>query len=79
MKKEDLKIGKLVKNIKHGNTETIIGTCLMKMESGNWVDGVIYEGMDRFSNERKTFVKKLEDFLNEFEILENNIFKTCVD
>lgn len=66
---ENLTLGTLVRNIKYGNIETILGTCLMKLENNEWVDGVIYTGKDRFSNDNKIFVKQTEDFIKEFELL----------
>lgn len=65
---ENLTLGTLVSNIKHGNTETILGSCLMKLENGNWVQGVIYVGVNRFTGENTIFVKQVEQFINEFKL-----------
>ena len=45
--------------------ETIVGPCKMKI-NGEWVDGVIYEGIDRFTNKPMTFVKTKDVFDKEF-------------
>ena len=45
--------------------ETIVGPCKMKVND-EWVDGVIYEGIDRFTNEPVTFVKTKDVFDKEF-------------
>lgn len=49
--------------------ETIVGKCKIKID-GKWVDGVVYEGTDRFTGEPMTFVRELNDFNNEFEMVE---------
>lgn len=66
MKENELKKDMYVINIKHGNVEKVLNICLMKMESGEWVDGVIYEGKDRFTGNKTIFCKRKSDFLNEF-------------
>jgi hypothetical protein len=45
--------------------ETIVGPCKMKIND-EWVDGVIYEGTDRFTNKLMMFVKPKEVFDKEF-------------
>ena len=50
-------------------TETIINFCKIKID-GNWVEGVIYEGIDYKTNMPMTFVRTLEDFNNNFELYE---------
>lgn len=49
--------------------ETIVSKCKIKID-GKWVDGVVYEGNDRFTGEPMTFVRELSDFNNEFEMVE---------
>ncbi len=49
--------------------ETIVSKCKIKID-GKWVDGVVYEGNDRFTGEPMTFVREVSDFNNEFEIVE---------
>lgn len=49
--------------------ETIVGCCKMKC-NGEWIDGVIYEGIDRFSGKPMTFVKPKKDFDQEFILAE---------
>lgn len=49
--------------------ETIVSKCKIKID-GKWVDGVVYEGNDRFTGEPMTFVREISDFNNEFEIVE---------
>lgn len=66
---ENLILGTLIRNIKYGNIETILGTCSMKLENDEWVDGVIYTGKDRLSGGNKIFVKQTKDFIKEFELL----------
>lgn len=48
-------------------TETIISFCKIKID-GNWVEGVIYEGIDYKTNNPMTFVRTLEDFNNNFDL-----------
>lgn len=48
-------------------TETIINFCKIKID-GNWVEGVVYEGIDYKTNMPMTFVRTLEDFNNNFEL-----------
>ena len=48
-------------------TETIINFCKIKID-GNWVEGVIYEGIDYKTNKPMTFVRTLEDFNNNFDL-----------
>ena len=48
-------------------TETIISFCKIKID-GNWVEGVIYEGIDYKTNHPMTFVRTLEDFNNNFDL-----------
>lgn len=45
--------------------ETIVGPCKMKIND-EWVEGVIYEGIDRFTNKPMTFVKPKDVFDKEF-------------
>jgi len=48
----------------------IIGTGLMKMESGAWEQSVTYKGPNKFLNGEITmFTKRLSDFRKEFEVL----------
>ena len=68
MERTELSEGILVKNLKHGNIEKVLHLGLMKMESGEWKDAVIYMGKDRFSPYEKIFCKKTDDFLKEFEV-----------
>lgn len=74
MNESDLNKGVTVRNLKHGNMETIIcPNALMKTDCGDWVPCVVYEGFDRNNpKEEKVFVKRKEDFLNEFEIIKSN-------
>ena len=48
-------------------TETIFNLCKIKID-GNWVEGVVYEGIDYKTNMPMTFVRTLEDFNNNFEL-----------
>lgn len=60
--------GRVCKNIKYGTVETIKGTGKMKV-NGNWVDCVIYFGRCRFTGEVTTFVKSVEEFEQDFQLL----------
>lgn len=40
--------GTVVKHIRTGAVETVVGECKIKYE-GKWVDDVIYEGNDRYT------------------------------
>lgn len=62
--------GTKVKHVKTGVIETIVGTCKIKY-NGIWVDGVIYEGNDRYTNEPMTFVRTVEEFEKEFSLWQN--------
>lgn len=57
--------GKKIKHIRTGVVETILGVCKIK-NNGEWVDGVIYTGKDRFSDKYLIFVRTKDDFDNEF-------------
>lgn len=59
------KKGTTVIHIKTQRKETVVGLCKMKI-NGNWVDGVIYEGLDYNTDMPTTFVKSKEEFDNEF-------------
>lgn len=59
--------GTKVKHIRTGAVETIVGTCKIKY-NGTWVDGVIYEGNDRYTGVPMIFVRTIEEFENEFVI-----------
>ena len=59
--------GTKVKHIRTGAIETVVGTCKIKY-NGTWVDGVIYEGNDRYTGVPMTFVRTFEEFDNEFVI-----------
>ena len=59
--------GTKVKHIRTGAVETVVGTCKIKY-NGTWVDGVIYEGNDRYTGIPMTFVRTIEEFENEFVI-----------
>ena len=71
MKKEDLKDGSIVRNIKYGNEEEILHTGIMKTDTGEWIDCVIYKGKDRFGGGEQIFVKRTEDFIKEFELFKS--------
>ena len=59
--------GTKVKHIRTGAVETVVGTCKIKY-NGTWVDGVIYEGNDRYTGVPMIFVRTIEEFENEFVI-----------
>lgn len=67
MELKDLEKNKSIINIKHGCVEDVKDFCLMKSDSGEWVDGVLYYGKDRFTGEYKLFCKRRDDVLLEFE------------
>lgn len=54
--------------VKHIRTGAVVGECKIKYE-GKWVDGVIYEGNDRFTGVPMTFVRRKEEFENEFTVI----------
>jgi hypothetical protein len=60
--------GTKVMHTKTGTIETVVGFCKIKYE-GEWVDGVIYEGNDRFTGIPMTFVRRKEEFENEFTVV----------
>lgn len=59
-----------VRHIKTGVIETVIGHCKVKF-NGEWHEGVIYEGTDRYTGQLTTFVREKSDFENEFEIVKD--------
>ena len=71
MDKSELIDGSIVRNIKYGNEEEILHTGIMKTDTGEWVDCVIYKGKDRFGDGEQIFVKRTEDFLKEFELFKS--------
>lgn len=66
MEESYLKKGNTIRNIKYGMVAEVQDLCKMKMESGEWVDGVIYWEKDRFTGEMTRFCKRKSDVLNEF-------------
>ena len=56
---------KIVKHEKTGAVETIVDKCKIKI-NGEWVDGVIYKGIDRHTGNPMTFVRELNDFNENF-------------
>ena len=64
-----MKIGNKVKHKTRGVIETIVGLCKVKY-MGEWIDGVIYEGLDYKTNQPMTFVRIKSDFENNFEVIE---------
>lgn len=79
MEKKDLRKNLIVKNIKHGTFEQILHTGIMKLESGEWVDCVVYTGTDRFTKKEQVFCKKMDDFLKEFELLPPRTFESYME
>jgi hypothetical protein len=57
--------GKIVKHEKTGAVETIVDKCKIKI-NGEWVDGIIYKGIDRHTGNPMTFVRELNDFNENF-------------
>lgn len=68
MELQDIKLNTMVKNIKHGCFETIVGICKMK-NNGEWVDGILYTGKDRYTGMNALFCKSFKEFKQEFEII----------
>lgn len=62
-------IGDKVVHKSRGCIETIINFCKIKID-GVWVDGIIYEGLDYKTNLPMTFVRTLNDFEDNFVVLE---------
>ena len=60
-------IGDTVVHKTKGCTETITAFCKVKI-NGNWVEGVVYEGIDYKTNKPMTFVRTIEDFKENFNI-----------
>lgn len=65
---EKVNVDKKVQHIRTGVIETVIGDCKIKM-NGVWVDGVIYQGNDRYTGKLTTFVRERSDFEKEFKVL----------
>jgi hypothetical protein len=63
--------GTKIRHRRTGVIETIVGKCKIKL-LGVWVDGVIYEGPDRYTGELTTFVRTRNEFNDEFELIDNN-------
>ena len=63
--------GTKIRHRRTGVIETIVGTCRIKY-LGHWVDGVIYEGPDRYTGVMTTFVRTKNEFNDEFELIEDN-------
>ena len=70
--------GKIIKHEKTGAVETIVDKCKIKI-NGEWVDGVIYEGMDRHTGEPMVFVRELNDFNENFVECKIPVFKITVE
>jgi hypothetical protein len=63
----EYKKGSKIIHIRTQAHETIVGLCKMKVND-EWVEGVIYEGIDRYTNKPTTFVKPKDLFDKEFII-----------
>lgn len=63
--------GSKVKHIKTEVVETIVDVCKVKI-NGEWTDGVVYTGEDRYTGKPMVFVRTLEEFIREFEEYNNN-------
>lgn len=63
------RIGSKVKHKKRGVIETIVGECKVKINN-EWVEGVIYEGIDCNTGCLMQFVRTKDDFINNFELYE---------
>lgn len=61
--------GTKIRHRRTGAIEHIVGLCKIKL-LGNWVDGVIYEGPDRYTGVMTTFVRTKNEFNDEFELYE---------
>lgn len=64
-KEDEFLIHDMVVHLRTGVIETIVDFCKIKI-NGEWVDGVIYEGKDRYTGELKKFVREIEEFKKEF-------------
>lgn len=64
-KEDEFFINDMVVHLKTGVIETIVDFCKIKI-NGEWVDGVIYGGKDRYTGEQKKFVREIEEFKKEF-------------
>jgi hypothetical protein len=62
--------GTKIRHRRTGVIETIVGICRIKV-LGNWVDGVIYEGPDRYTGVMTTFVRTKNEFNEEFIMIED--------
>ena len=63
------KIGSKVKHKTRNVIETIVGECKVKVNN-EWVEGVIYEGIDYNTGCLMKFVRTKDDFMNNFELYE---------
>ena len=62
------KEGDEVMHLKPQVQEIVVGECKIKF-NGEWVNGIIYKGIDRYTNEPMTFVREINDFENEFMLV----------
>ena len=63
---------KVIMHQRTGAIETIISKCIIK-QNGEWIDGVVYKGEDRYTGKPMVFVRELNDFNNEFiEVTQND-------
>ena len=62
------KEGDEVMHLRTHTQETVVGECKIKI-NGEWVNGIIYKGVDRYTNEPMTFVREINDFENEFMLV----------
>ena len=63
----DLKSGTVVVNDKHKTEEIIDGIGKIKV-NGEWVSGVFYHGIDRFTGEPCLFARETNDFTKDFTL-----------
>ena len=72
MEKSDISINLSVRDTKYNSIATILSLCKVKI-NGEWKQGVIYTEIDRYTGYPTIFVKSTDEFINSFDILEEQI------
>lgn len=67
MKADDVVPLLRVRHKKYRVKETVVATCMYRERDDSWTDGVIYEGLERYTGNRMLFVRSMDSFLEDFE------------
>ena len=72
MEKSNISINLDVRDTKYNSIATILSLCKVKI-NGECKKGVIYTEIDRYTGYPTVFVKSTDEFINSFDIIEEQI------